>query len=68
LANAEDAQKDYFVSLVRFLQSERKAGKKIYPPQDLVFNAFNLCPYDDVRVVIIGQVQNIHSTEFYFIN
>ena len=26
-----------------------------YPPGRLIFNAFNLCPFDDVKVVIIGQ-------------
>jgi len=28
---------------------------KIYPPQELIFAAFNLCPYEDVKVVILGQ-------------
>ena len=41
--------------LVRFLHQEKAAGKVIYPPGSLIFNAFNLTPLPDVKVVIIGQ-------------
>lgn len=47
--------KPYFKNLKRFLVSEEKAGKTIYPPKAQIFRAFNLTPFDDVRVVILGQ-------------
>lgn len=46
--------KPYFASLVAFVKSEYK-NSTIYPPGKLIFNAFNLCPYDKVKVVILGQ-------------
>ncbi|MDX1692547.1 MAG: uracil-DNA glycosylase [Ketobacteraceae bacterium] len=48
-------QKDYMVKLRAFLMAEKKAGKTIYPKGDEYFNAFNLTPFDKVKVVIIGQ-------------
>ena len=47
-------EKDYFVRLTEFVRSEYRATT-IYPPGKLIFNAFNLCPFDKVKVVIIGQ-------------
>eukprot|EP01039_Chlorochromonas_danica_P004919 gene4919-5399_t len=48
--------KSYFSRLLAFLSSETAtAGKVIYPPSDQIFTALNLCPYDQVKVVIIGQ-------------
>jgi uracil-DNA glycosylase len=44
-----------FQSLKRFLLEEKNAGRVIYPPGHLIFNAFNTTPFDSVRVVIIGQ-------------
>ena len=38
-----------------FLHKEKREGKTIYPPGPLIFNAFELTPFDKVRVVIIGQ-------------
>lgn len=46
--------KEYFRKLEEFLDNEYK-NKVIYPPRDLVFNAFSLCPLDKIKVVIIGQ-------------
>ena len=46
--------KPYFKSLETFVQSEMKS-KTIFPPKTSIFNAFHLCPYDQVKVVIIGQ-------------
>lgn len=46
--------KPYFQRLQAFVDSER-ATKTIYPPIQNTFTAFQLCPYDNVRVVIIGQ-------------
>jgi len=47
--------KPYFLEIVTFLKMERSAGKTIYPPGPLIFNAFNQTPFDKVKVVIIGQ-------------
>lgn len=47
--------KPYFQRLRGFLLEEKQAGQLIYPPGKLIFNAFNLTPYDQVKVVIIGQ-------------
>ncbi len=49
-----EKQKDYFKSLESFIDKEYK-NKIIYPPKELIFNAFNLCPLDKVKVVIVGQ-------------
>lgn len=46
--------KPYFAELVGFVRNEYKAGT-VYPPARLIFNAFDSCPFDNVRVVIIGQ-------------
>ena len=48
-------EKDYFKKLTDFVRSEYMSGKTIYPEPKNIFNAFNLCPLDKVRVVIIGQ-------------
>jgi uracil-DNA glycosylase len=47
--------KPYFQEIVHFLKTEKAAGKIIYPPGPLIFNAFNLTNFDDVKVVILGQ-------------
>lgn len=46
---------DYMRQLRSFLQREKQAGKQIYPPGPLIFNALNSTPLDKVRVVILGQ-------------
>lgn len=46
--------KPYFAELIRFVKSEYRE-QRIYPPGNLIFNAFNLCPFNNIRVVIIGQ-------------
>lgn len=48
-------EKDYFKKLTEFVRSEYLSGKTIYPEAKNIFNAFNLCPLDKVKVVIIGQ-------------
>lgn len=48
-------QQPYFESLIAFLKKEKAAHKVIYPPGPLIFNAFNLTPFDQVKVVILGQ-------------
>lgn len=47
--------KPYFAELVRFLHSEKKAGKTIYPAGNAIFKAFELTPAENVSVVILGQ-------------
>lgn len=46
--------KPYFRELADFVRSEYQQYR-CYPPASLVFNAFNLCPFNEVKVVIIGQ-------------
>ena len=46
--------KDYFIRLTDFVRKEYHETT-VYPPGKLIFNAFNLCPFDKVKVVIIGQ-------------
>lgn len=51
---AAEFDKSYFASLTAFVRTEYAAGT-CYPPGRLIFNAFNLCPFDKVKAVIIGQ-------------
>ncbi len=46
--------KPYFATLTQFVRSEY-ATRQIFPPGRQIFNAFDLCPFDRVKVVIIGQ-------------
>lgn len=52
---ADEFQQPYFTAIKSFLVEEKKAGKIIYPPGPLIFNAFNQTPFDQVKVVILGQ-------------
>jgi len=52
---APEFEKPYFQELARQLHEEKRAGRTIYPPGPLIFNAFNLTPFDRVKVVILGQ-------------
>lgn len=52
---APEFEKPYFQELARKLHEEKRAGRTIYPPGPLIFNAFNLTPFPKVKVVIIGQ-------------
>ncbi len=47
-------EKDYFIRLSDFIKEEYRT-KTIFPPGGSIFNAFNLCPFDKVKAVIIGQ-------------
>ena len=47
--------KEYMKSLSNYLKNEKKLKKDIYPPPHLIFNAFSLTKFDDVKIVIIGQ-------------
>jgi uracil-DNA glycosylase len=50
----QEFDKDYFVRLTDFVRNEYKT-KLTFPPSALIFNAFDQCPFDKVKVVIIGQ-------------
>ena len=47
-------EKPYFKALTDFVRTEYRT-KQIFPPANLIFNAFDSCPFDKVEVVIIGQ-------------
>jgi len=51
----DEFSRPYFEQIVHFLKAEKMAGKTIYPPGPLIFNAFDQTPFDQVKVVIIGQ-------------
>ncbi|MCH9665050.1 MAG: uracil-DNA glycosylase, partial [Gammaproteobacteria bacterium] len=42
-------------SLRAFLQAQKKLNKQVFPPTNLTFNALNLTPFDNIKVVILGQ-------------
>jgi len=44
-----------FDSLADFLAEERQKGAVIFPPEHDIFSALNMCPFDKVKVVIVGQ-------------
>ena len=50
----QEFKKDYFIELKNFLKEEYKQ-QTIYPPKEQIFNALNLTPFDEVKVVILGQ-------------
>jgi len=50
----EEFDKPYFSSLVEFVK-QAYASQMIYPPGNLIFNAFDQCPPENVKVVILGQ-------------
>lgn len=52
---AEEFEKPYFSELTTFVRNEYKGTTAIYPPAKLIFNAFDHCPFNNVKVVIIGQ-------------
>ena len=51
----DERDKEYFQSVLAFVDQQRNSGKIIYPPQEQVFNAFDMTPFESVRVVILGQ-------------
>src|SRR6478672_5284678 len=51
----DEFTKDYFLQIVTFIKTELAAGKIIYPPGSLFFNAFNKTPFEKVKVVLLGQ-------------
>lgn len=51
----DELKKPYIIELAAFVECERRGQIPIYPPKELVFNAFNLTPYPKVKVLIMGQ-------------
>lgn len=54
-ALADEFEKPYFRQLAQELHAQKAAGRTIYPPGPQIFRAFDLCPVDKVKVVILGQ-------------
>lgn len=52
---ADQFELDYMQALRQFLQAEKQQGKQIYPAGSDIFNALNSTPFDQVKVVILGQ-------------
>lgn len=52
---ADEFSQPYFAGIKDFIVAEKAKGKRVYPPGPLVFNAFNLTPFNKLKVVIIGQ-------------
>lgn len=50
----DEFKKPYFIDLAEFVKSEYKT-QTVYPPGNRIFSAFDYTPFDDVKVVIIGQ-------------
>lgn len=50
----DEFEKPYFKELVSFVKDEY-TSQKVYPPGNQIFNAFEMCPFDKVEVVILGQ-------------
>jgi uracil-DNA glycosylase len=50
----DEFDQPYFINLTGYVKSEY-AIQKIYPPGKLIFNAFEKCPFDKTKVVILGQ-------------
>ncbi len=51
----DEREKEYFQSVLAYVEQQRNSGKTIYPPQEQVFSAFDMTPFESVRVVILGQ-------------
>ncbi len=52
---SSEFEKDFFISMQETLRIGTSEGKVHYPPQPLIFNAFNKTPWDEVKVIILGQ-------------
>lgn len=51
----DEFEQPYFIQLSEWLKAEKSSGKIIYPTGGFIFNAFDLTPFDKVKVVILGQ-------------
>ena len=50
-----EKEKPYFKVLLEYIENEKRQGKTIYPPKKDIFNAIQLTPFSEVKVVILGQ-------------
>ncbi|MDQ2751812.1 MAG: uracil-DNA glycosylase [Bacteroidota bacterium] len=51
----DEFEKPYFQQITAHLKTEKATGATIYPPGQLIFNAFNTTPFDAVKIVLLGQ-------------
>jgi len=51
----DEFEEPYFSEIKQHILRDKQAGKTIYPPGSQIFNAFDSTPFDQVKVVIIGQ-------------
>lgn len=51
----EEFDKDYFVRLTEFVREEYRTAEAVFPPGNKIFAAFDATPFDEVKVVILGQ-------------
>jgi len=51
----QEFNKPYFLQVAAHLKTEKASGATVYPPGSLIFNAFNTTPFNEVKVVILGQ-------------
>ena len=51
----QEFTKPFFLQVATHLKTERATGATVYPPGQLIFNAFNTTPFENVKVVILGQ-------------
>jgi uracil-DNA glycosylase len=52
---SDEFSKPYFPLIKQFIVAEKQKGKTVYPPGSLIFNAFNLTPFNKLKVLILGQ-------------
>lgn len=52
---SEEFKSPYYSAILSTLKEEKEKGIQIFPPQDLVFNAYSLTPFSKIKVVILGQ-------------
>ncbi|EGT36189.1 CBN-UNG-1 protein [Caenorhabditis brenneri] len=51
----EEFKKGYVSKIEKFLNDEMRKGKQVFPPPSQIFTTFNVLPFEDISVVIIGQ-------------
>ncbi len=51
----DEFKKPYFKQIAEHLKTEKEQGKTIYPPGSLIFHAFEATPFNNVKIVILGQ-------------
>ncbi|MFT5513392.1 MAG: uracil-DNA glycosylase [Bacteroidia bacterium] len=51
----DELSQPYYLRLHAFIKSQKAEDKTIYPPSDLIFAALNACPFEEVKVIVLGQ-------------